>query len=83
MNEPALPDESLSELADRESDGLHVTLFWDKRHDRLTVLVLDTKNGESFALDAPRDKALDVFHHPYSYAASHHPASHANLLRAA
>jgi hypothetical protein len=82
MNKTATSDESLRELAYRESDGLHVALLWDERHDRLRVSVLDTKNGESFALEARRDKALDVFHHPYSYAASR-SAPDASLLRAA
>jgi hypothetical protein len=82
MNEIAASGGSLRELAYRESDGLQVSLLWDERHDWLTVSVLDTKNGESFALEAAREKALDVFHHPYSYAASH-SAPHANLLRAA
>jgi hypothetical protein len=60
---------SLRELAHRESDGIEVTLSWDERNNRLTVSVLDTKTGEFFQVDAPRERALDVFHHPYSYAA--------------
>jgi hypothetical protein len=73
---------SLRELAYRENDGLEVALLWDARHDALTVSVLDTKTGEFFALDAARDKALDVFYHPFSYAASRN-APHTSQLLAA
>jgi hypothetical protein len=58
-----------TELAYRENDGLQVTLLWDALRDQLSVSVVDTKNGEFFTLKAARDKALDVFHHPFSYAA--------------
>jgi hypothetical protein len=37
----------------------------------LTVSVADARTGGFFELEARRDKALDVFYHPYSYAASH------------
>jgi len=29
--------------------------------------VSDDRTDESFSLDAPRDRALDVYHHPYAY----------------
>lgn len=59
------------ELAYRAGDGLEVTLFWRKADDRLTVVVSDSRTGDSFALAAASDNALDVFYHPYAYAASH------------
>jgi hypothetical protein len=62
--------DSLRELAHREGDGLEVTLLWDERCDRVTVSVFDSKTGDCFALNAPCDRALDVFYHPFSYAAS-------------
>ena len=34
----------------------------------LVVAVDDIRTGESFTVDAPRDRALDVFNHPYAYA---------------
>ena len=74
--------DSLIELAYRDGDGLEVTLFWDERRDRLAVSVLDSKTGDFFALEAPRDKALDVFYHPFSYAASR-TAPHTSQLLAA
>lgn len=70
------------ELAFRESDGIEVTLLWNTRDNRVIVSVSDGRTGECFEIDAPRDKALDVFHHPYSYAASH-AAPGTNLLLAA
>jgi hypothetical protein len=57
------------ELAHRTTDGLEVTLFWCERTDELTVRVSDERTGAYFELDADADKALDVFYHPYSYAA--------------
>ena len=59
---------SLRELAYRESDGLEITLLWERSNDRLTVTVLDTKTSELLTLEAPRERALDVFYHPYFYA---------------
>ena len=74
--------DALRELAHRESDGIDVTLFWDAQRNSLTVSVIDAKTGAVFTLDAARDKALDVFYHPFSYATSPH-APHTNLLLAA
>ena len=56
------------ELAHRTGDGLAVTLFWRKRDDRLTVEVEDERSGDVFELPAARDRALDVFYHPFAYA---------------
>ena len=56
------------ELAHRAGDGLGVFLLWSPTDGRLTVMVDDAKAQERFALDAPPDKALDVFNHPYAYA---------------
>ena len=63
--------EEVRELAYRESDGLEVVLLWRTGDNRLTVSVWDAKTGDAFELPVePREKALDVFHHPYPYAAS-------------
>jgi hypothetical protein len=60
-----------TELAARESNGLHVRLFWWRPNDRLTVTVDDVANGDSFELLVDQnEQALDVFHHPYAHAAS-------------
>jgi hypothetical protein len=74
--------DSMRELAYREGDGLEVTLLWDEHHDRLAVSVFDSKTGDCFALEAPSGRALDVFYHPFAYAASRSTAA-ANALLAA
>jgi hypothetical protein len=58
-----------TELAQRENDGIAVTLLWHSETDRLTVTVRDWRSGEAFDLDAQADEAMDVFHHPYAHAA--------------
>jgi hypothetical protein len=67
----AAADFSRAELAVREQNGLAVTLFWLRGTDVLLVSVVDSWSGDSFELVlAPDDRALDVFHHPYAYAAA-------------
>jgi hypothetical protein len=63
------PLHPICELADRSNGGIEVTLLWNRRTDELTVCVADAHAGVSFALQARKDNALDVFHHPYAYAA--------------
>ena len=58
-----------TDLADRESDGLEVTLLWSEDSGRVKVVVDDTKLDESFELHVPRADALAAFHHPFAYAA--------------
>jgi hypothetical protein len=62
--------EQVRELAYRMTDGVEVTLLWSERDGRLTVTIFDERTGEFFELEAPREKALDVFYHPFSYAES-------------
>ena len=54
-------------LAERTSGGIHVSLYWDKVDDSLTLAVYDAKSSTYFELDVPRDRALDAFHHPYAF----------------
>ena len=58
------------ELDARNSDGIDVRLLWHPVDDHVSVAVIDTQTGESFELPV-RDgqPALDVFQHPYAYAA--------------
>jgi hypothetical protein len=58
-----------TELAQRENDGIAVTLLWHSVTDRLTVTVRDWRTGEGFDLAATARNALDVFNHPFAYAA--------------
>ena len=56
------------ELAYRSSNGIDVFLLWNPANDTLAVLVIDD-NADSFELDVTASEALDVFDHPYAYAA--------------
>ena len=58
------------ELAQRENDGISVTLFWHTGSSRLTVSVRDERTGEAFDLPAEAHDAMEVFHHPFAYAAA-------------
>lgn len=62
----------LRELDRRWNDGIDVRLLWRRRDNRVLVAVDDGKTGERFSVEVPvRGNALDVFHHPYAYAAWH------------
>jgi hypothetical protein len=64
-----MTDPTLTELNHRSADGIEVTLLWSRRSNTLTVAVEDSRSGETFLLPAPADRALDVFEHPFAYAA--------------
>jgi hypothetical protein len=64
-------DHLRAELDVREQNGASVTLFWIRGTDLLVVSVVDRGSGPSFELVLePAERALDVFHHPYAYAAA-------------
>jgi hypothetical protein len=65
------PLEALRELAFRAAGGLEISLLWNAEADRLAVSVYDARSGDVFEVPAPSDRALDVFYHPYAYAARH------------
>jgi hypothetical protein len=77
-----MPDQipaPICELHSRTNDGIEARLLWSTGDGRLWVAVTDTKTGGSFRLDVrDGEHPLDVFHHPYAYAARHgvetHPA---------
>jgi len=61
------------ELAYRSSNGIDVFLLWSPADggttaDTLAVVVFD-EHADSFELVVTADEALDVFDHPYAYAA--------------
>jgi hypothetical protein len=62
-------DFTLTELDHRSADGIEVSLLWSRLTNQLMVAVADSRSGESFEVQAPADKALDVFRHPFAYAA--------------
>ena len=58
------------ELAHRRNDGLDIRLVWEPATDRVAVALHDAKTGEGFEVEVgPGERALDVFHHPFAYAA--------------
>jgi hypothetical protein len=59
----------MTELAHRRSNGLAVSLLWSPRTGRLVVAVSDDRTDETFTVEAPRDRALDVYNHPFAYRA--------------
>jgi hypothetical protein len=61
---------SARELDSRVSDGIHVRLLWEPRERAVWVAVSDRKLGGDFCMQVhDPGRALEVFHHPYAYAA--------------
>jgi hypothetical protein len=62
--------EGISELRSRSENGLDVALLWRQCDNAAIVAVVDHRTGAEFVLDVhASDNALDMFHHPYAYAA--------------
>lgn len=62
------------ELDSRTSDGIHVQLLWHPLDGHVSVAVNDTKTDEAFELEVRYgQQPLDVFRHPYAYAADEAP----------
>jgi hypothetical protein len=57
------------ELASRTAGGLEVTLLWQRNHADVSVRVIDAQTKEAFELTVAGECALEVFYHPYAYAA--------------
>jgi hypothetical protein len=64
-----MTDTTFTELHHRSADGIEVSLLWSRVTSALTVAVEDSRSGVSFEVPAPADKALEVFEHPFAYAA--------------
>ena len=58
------------ELAHRSSNGIQVWLYWDRVGDHLTVEAFDEDADEFFAIEVPRERAMDAFRHPFAYLTS-------------
>jgi hypothetical protein len=65
-----MTDSTITELHHRSADGIEVSLLWSRGTNALTVAVEDSRSGISFEVRAPAAKALDVFEHPFAYAAA-------------
>jgi len=63
------PTPQIVELADRHSSDLDVSLFWSRISGRLWVDVKHLRSGRVARIKATPEKALDVFRHPFAYAA--------------
>ena len=65
-------NETLRELDHRTSDRIDVRLLWRESDNQVLVSVADDKTGDRFTIELRDDeRPLDVFHHPYAYAAFH------------
>jgi hypothetical protein len=61
----------IRELDCRVSDGIEVRLLWRPHDEVVLVAVSDARTEESFAIEVRNgEDPLEVFHHPYAYAAS-------------
>ena len=58
------------ELAQRLTGTLEVVLLWHTDTDRLCVRIRDASGGDHFQLEVAPAEAMDVFDHPYAYAAA-------------
>jgi hypothetical protein len=58
-----------TELANRSSDGVEVTLLWSQSDgtDEVVVCVSDIRAGAYFEIPAEPGRALDVYYHPFAY----------------
>jgi hypothetical protein len=72
------------ELDHRSNDGIDIQLLWRPSDDRVVVMVVDERSGENFALEVREgEAAMDVFRHPFAYAAWRHIETHAPAVQAA
>ena len=69
--------DALRELDHRWNDGIDVRMLWRQHDDRVVVAVDDEKTGARFSIEVPvGGDALDVFQHPFAYAAWHRIDTH-------
>ena len=61
----------IRELDRRLSDGIEVRLLWRPHDETVLVAVSDARTDDAFTIEVrDGEKALDVFNHPFAYAAS-------------
>ena len=58
-----------TELAQRQNDGIEVSLFWSRSNGSVSVEVRHVATDETFELDVDPACALDAFYHPFAFAA--------------
>ena len=65
-------NDALLELDHRTNDRIDVWLLWRESDNQVMVSVADEKTGDAFTITLREgEKPMDVFHHPYAYAAFH------------
>jgi hypothetical protein len=69
MNEIQRTEKVRLELERRADANVEVSLLWSRADNRVSVCVVDSKAGYTFELPVEDESPLDVFHHPYAYAA--------------
>jgi hypothetical protein len=67
MTGSTVRNETFVELDHRESDGIGVSLLWDRLTNSLSVVVVDEKTAEMFDLPVRASEAIEVFRHPFAY----------------
>ena len=72
---------SIRELDTRVTDGIQVRLLWCEHDGTLWVTAVNSKTGDAFHVEVrDGERPLDVFHHPYAYAAHHGVETSARVL---
>jgi hypothetical protein len=57
------------ELNHRTIDGLDIRMLWDPGSNQVTIVVDDSRTGESFQVEVgPGERPMDVFMHPFAYS---------------
>jgi hypothetical protein len=69
----------IEELDQRESNGIIVSLLWNRLTNAVSVHVQDSLQEQEFELCCAADEALDAFHHPFAYAVSRPSSSQTSL----
>ncbi len=65
-------NDALRELDHRNNDRIDVWLLWRESDNQVMVSVADEKTGDAFTITLREgEKPMDVFQHPYAYAAFH------------
>jgi hypothetical protein len=64
-----LPD-MFVELNTRETDGLTVSLEWDRDTGATQIVVQDARDASVIVLGIPNTDAADAFRHPYMFIPS-------------
>jgi hypothetical protein len=65
---PKYTESLFAELDYRESDGIEVSLLWNRSDDSLSVYVSDIRTNDTFELPVTAAHAREVFLHPYAHA---------------